>query len=169
MMTILLITVSGLDRPGLVRELSDVVARVGANWEHSRMMHLAGRFVGLLEIRVDEGNAHELVKQLRELGDLELTIAEGQSIAPPDRALDLEMVGVDHPGIVSEVFGALAAKGINIESLTTGTEPAPDSGSQLFRAQARLSVPVGLDLATVRESLEALAEDTMVTIEIAEN
>lgn len=167
MKSVLLITLSGVDRPGLVRELSDVVNGIGANWEQSRMMHLSGHFVGLLEVSVEETKAHELIVKLRELGDLELTIAEGSSTAPPEHVFHLELVGADHPGIVSEIFGVLAQDGINVELLRTETEAAADSGTPLFKANARLSAPAGADLTAIRQSLEAIAQDIMVTIDFA--
>ena len=52
METVLVLTISGKDRAGLVEQLADVIAAHGGNWEHCRMAHLAGRFVGLLEVSV---------------------------------------------------------------------------------------------------------------------
>ena len=49
---VLVLTISGEDRAGLVEKLADVIAEHGGNWEHCRMAHLAGRFVGLLEVTV---------------------------------------------------------------------------------------------------------------------
>ena len=50
MRSVLVLTVSGKDRAGLVEQLADLVAANGGNWEHCRMVHLAGRFVGLLQV-----------------------------------------------------------------------------------------------------------------------
>ncbi len=169
MNSVLLITLSGDDRPGLVQALADTVAAHKANWEQSRMLHLAGRFVGLLEVAVPEDKAHALITALRELGELELTIAEGRlSHAKPDRAIEIQVLGADHPGIVAEIFGAVAEAGLNVENLTTGTEPAPDSGQALFRASARLSAPGNIDLDALRDMLEDIAADLVVEVELKE-
>lgn len=167
MNTVLLITLSGVDRPGLVQALSETVAEHEANWEQSRMLHLSGHFVGLLEVVVPEAQAHALITALRELGDLELTIAEGKSAhRPPERAVDLQVLGADHPGIVSEVFGAIAKAGLNVETLTTETETAPDSGQALFRAKASVSAEQRIDLDELRSKLEAIAADIVVEIDL---
>ena len=50
--SVLVVTISGEDRSGLVEELADVIAAHGGNWEHCRMAHLAERFVGLLQVSV---------------------------------------------------------------------------------------------------------------------
>lgn len=168
MNSVLLITLNGADRPGLVQKLSDIIAAFDANWEQSRMLHLAGRFVGILEVHVQEDKAHGLVKELRELGDLELTIAEG-SIAPGlDHFFQLDVFGADHPGIVSEIFGVVAKAGVNVESLTTGVEAAPDSGMPLFRAQARLAAGTTVDLAALKTELENISDDLVVTLDTTE-
>lgn len=167
MNTVLLITLSGVDRPGLVQALADTVLAHLANWEQSRMLHLSGHFVGILEVVVPEAKAHALVTALRGLGDLELTIAEGKSRPQkPLRELDIQVLGADHPGIVSEIFGKLAEAGLNVEVLTTGTESAPDSGQALFRAQARLGAYVMVDLEALREDLESIAADLVVEIDL---
>ena len=54
MNSILLITLSGVDRVGIVREVAHWVTAFGANWERSRMIRLSGRFVGLLQVSVTD-------------------------------------------------------------------------------------------------------------------
>jgi len=44
----IVLTVLGEDHPGIVKALSDVVARHGGNWTHSSMSSLAGQFAGIL-------------------------------------------------------------------------------------------------------------------------
>lgn len=162
-----LITFSGQDRPGLVDALSDVIARHGGNWERSRMMHLSGRFIGLLEVHVDAARAEDLKLGLQGLEGLEMTIAHGQSDPPPAQAFDLEVLGADHPGIVSEIFSVVARAGLNVESLRTRTEAAPDSGTPMFRAQALLGSSGPVDLTALEQALGAIATDIQVTVSLA--
>lgn len=169
MNAVLLITLSGVDRPGLVSELAEVVSGLNANWEHSRMMHLSGRFVGLLEIHLDSTKEDRLVERLGELKDLELTIARGSSSSRGERVFELSLVGADHPGIVSEISEVLVKHGLNIEALSTATEAAADSGTPLFRAHARLTALTKIDVQDLRMSLEAIAHDLMVEVDIAES
>ena len=62
---VLVLTISGQDRAGLVEKLADVIAEHGGNWEHCRMAHLAGRFVGLLEVTVPGNQQQNLESALR--------------------------------------------------------------------------------------------------------
>lgn len=168
MNAVLLITISGKDRPGLVRDLARIAADSGANWENSRMMHLAGRFIGLLEIHVHEAKETELVSSLRDLEGLEMTVARGETPGSSGRIFQLSVLGADHPGIVSEIAEVVVEYGLNIETLTTGTETAAGSGTPLFRAHLRLGSSGSIQLGACQEALESLAQDLMVDIKIEE-
>jgi glycine cleavage system regulatory protein len=167
--TLLIITISGPDRAGLVEQLADEIAGNGGNWEHSRMTHLGDRFVGLLQVRVAGDRQQDMETAIRAIPDLDVLIAhaEGETVAVVSEcAFELELTGSDHPGIVRDVFGALAGAGANVESLRTESGKAAESGGLLFTARARLSAPRGLDIEGLRASLEAIAQDVMVDIEL---
>lgn len=167
MQSVLVLTISGEDRAGLVEQLADVIATHNGNWEHCRMAHLAGRFVGLLEVSVQGDQQQELEVALRTIKDLDVMIAPGELQAPePMRQFDLEVVGTDHPGIVRDVFKALAKAGVNVEELSTSTVSAPDSGVMLFEAKARLGCGPDISRDEIRRQLEKIAQDVMVDIRL---
>ena len=168
----MIVTISGPDRAGLVERLADVVAEHSGNWEHCRMVHLADRFVGLLQIRVSGANQQELEAALRTIDGLDVMLAatrgEPDKAPAPGGCLSLELLGSDHPGIVRDVFAALAKANLNVEELNTSTEAAPDSGGMLFRASARLAPQPGLDQDALRAALSAIAMDLMVDLKLSE-
>lgn len=167
MQSVLILTISGEDRAGLVEQLADVIATHHGNWEHCRMAHLAGHFVGLLEVSVAGDHQQELEMALRTIKDLDVLIAAGELEAPePLRQFDLEIVGTDHPGIVRDVFKALAAAGVNVEELSTSTVSAPDSGVMLFEAKARLGCGSTVSRDEIRTQLEKIAQDIMVDVRV---
>lgn len=169
MQSVLILTISGHDRAGLVEHLASVIAEHGGNWEICRMAHLAGRFVGLLELTVSSDHQQDLEVALRTIKGLDVMIAAGDRIEEePLRQFDLEILGTDHPGIVRDVFKALAAAKVNVEELTTRTVSAPDSGVMLFEARARLSCAPGEDRNSIREQLEQIAQDVMVDIRLTD-
>lgn len=165
---VLVLTISGKDRAGLVEKLADVIAAHGGNWEHCRMAHLAGRFVGLLEVTVAGERQQDLEVALRTISDLDVMIAAGTEASElePLRQFDLEVVGSDHPGIVRDVFKALALAGVNVEELSTKAYSAPDTGGMLFEAKARLGCGSDVDREDIRERLEKIAQDVMVDIRL---
>ena len=165
---VIVLTISGQDRAGLVETLADVIAAHGGNWEHCRMAHLAGRFVGLLEVTVSGEKQQDLEVALRTINDLDVLIAAGSNCSEiePLRQFDLEVVGSDHPGIVRDVFKALALAGVNVEELSTKAFSAPDSGGMLFEARARLGCSAEIDRESIRNQLEQIAQDVMVDIRL---
>jgi glycine cleavage system regulatory protein len=170
-MTSLVLTLIGPDRPGLVEAVAEVIAAHGGNWLESRMAHLAGKFAGVLRAEVPAPRAQAVIDALARLEERGLRIVAELAAAPPPadrRLMELEVVGLDRPGIVREISQLLARHAINVEELRTDRTSAPMSGEMLFRAQARVQVPTTADLAAVRAALERLANDMVVEIRLAE-
>ena len=166
------LTLLGPDRPGLVEAVADAIAAHGGNWLESRMAHLAGKFAGILRVEVPAERVDALAVALARLEGRGLRIiveVSGKSTAAaPARLMELELVGLDRPGLVREVSRLLAEQQINVEELTTDRSSAPMSGEMMFRARARLDVPAGVDTAAIRSSLERLAGDLMVEIQLVD-
>src|SRR5688500_7537246 len=107
-MTSLVLTLLGPDRPGLVEAVADVIAANGGNWLESRMAHLAGKFAGVLRADVPADKVDTVIQALRRLESRGLKIvaeaAAGADDRPADQqAMNLEVVGLDRPGIVREI------------------------------------------------------------------
>jgi glycine cleavage system regulatory protein len=166
----LVLTLIGADRPGLVEAVAQTVADRGGNWLESRMIHLAGSFAGILRVEVPPGQADALARALEALGTTGLrvtaTTTERAPAADEGRMMDLELVGLDRPGLVREISQLLARHDVNVEELTTDRTSAPMSGEMLFRANARVRVPAHIDAAHLRGSLERLASDLTVEIKL---
>jgi glycine cleavage system regulatory protein len=169
MTTSLVVTAIGPDRPGIVNRISDVAQSHGANWAGSRMANLAGQFAGMVHFEVSEADADALAKALAELDspDLHVVIARSDAPqpAPARRRVRLEVIGHDRPGIVRDLSGSLAARGVSIEELHTQVVSGAMSGEPLFKVKALLAVPVGLPNAELQRGLEALANEMMVDLE----
>ena len=168
----LVITVIGADRPGLVELLARTLAAYDANWLESRMAKLAGRFAGMVEVDVPETNFGRLIATLEELKaeGLNVMVDTGLTEQAGDNYhhVHLELVGQDRVGIVREISAALARHGVNIEKLHTESVSASMSGETLFRAWADLHVPNDIDKDELQQSLEVLADELMVDINLAD-
>ena len=167
-MSMLVLTLIGPDRAGLVELIAETVTAHGGNWLESRMSHLAGKFAGVLQVDVPEERFQALKTALQTLGQRGLTVVveastEQQAMSAP-RLCFLEVVGQDRPGIVREISQALTRRGVNVEELSTGCESAAMSGEALFRVKARLRLPDGADVDELRGALEAIATDLMVDL-----
>ncbi len=172
MITSLVVTVIGEDRPGLVSLLSDRAMAFGANWAESRMANLAGQFAGIVHFQVPAENAKGLEAALRELETqgLSVLIAKSETPAslPVRRRLKLDLVGHDRPGIIRDVSRTLAERGVSIAELHTQITSGAMSGESLFHAQALLIAPAALATGDLRQRLEALANEFMVDVTLDE-
>jgi glycine cleavage system regulatory protein len=172
MQRLLVMTVLGPDRPGLVRSLADLVAEHGGNWLESRMSRLGGQFAGILRVEVPGERESALVAALHALSSQGLAIVvhpdQSKPVAQATRQSLLEIMGQDRPGIVRQISQALANHGVNVEELHTGCASAAMSGETLFKASARLSIPPSCDTAQLRRELEEIAADLIVEISLAE-
>ena len=175
-MDTLVLTAIGDDRPGLVSALSARLTEHGASWERSQMSRLAGKFAGIVEVAAPTSTVQALVADLESLEADGLRVTVEHTSAPStsreqqrDEPWTLTLVGADRPGIVAEISSLLSERGISIEDLGTTVSDAPMAGGMLFHAHATLVVPSGTDAGEVRGALEALADELMVDVDLAQD
>jgi methionyl-tRNA formyltransferase len=138
--TSLVVTIIGPDRPGIVSQVSDCAQRFGANWAASRMARLAGEFAGMVHF--------EVPKALR--------------------SVELELVGDDRLGIVSNLTRILAERGVSIESIHTEIVRGGVTGRQTFKIGAHLLVPADYPVDELKRELGTLANEMMLDIALGE-
>ena len=169
-MTTFVLTVVGDDRSGLVAAVADVVGDHGGNWENSQLAELSGAFAGIIEVSVAAERADELRAALTALeGLLKVTVHPGADEPPkiPARALTLQVIGNDHPGIVREISAVLRNHDVSIDHLTTRTAEAAMYGGRLFEATVVARVPASVDLDALTGELERLATEIQVDVTLA--
>jgi glycine cleavage system transcriptional repressor len=120
----LAVTVIGHDRPGIVADVAEVLARLGLNLTDSTMTRLRGHFAMTL-ICTGDAPAGQVEEYLRPLwGDSALlaTVWQVRPEAEADQVGTPYLVslhGADRLGIVAAVTRVLARAGGNITDLTT--------------------------------------------------
>jgi glycine cleavage system transcriptional repressor len=143
------LTAIGVDRPGLVDEVSRFVGERGGNLEDSRMVNLHGQFVIMMLVEGPKQAIEELRAGLDELAaksriHVELTSADmGHKTASAALPFRLTTRAMDHPGLVQSVAHTLRGLGVNIESAETTLQSAPITGAPLFEMEFVVSVPPG--------------------------
>lgn len=168
---IVVMTLIGPDRPGLVDQVSSVISRNDGNWLESRLAHLGGQFAGIIKISVEAPNAESLKQALRALDErgihVHLASNPDDEVTPlPHPVSTLEIVGNDRKGIVNVIAQVLTRHHVNVEEFESMQESAPMSGDLLFRAKAKLSIPESCNIEALQEDLEAITADMMVDISL---
>ena len=173
-MTSLIVTVMGPNRPGIVSLMADRAQRWGANWAASSLKTLAGEFAGMVHFEVPPENADALAAALHglESSGLRFVIAKSDAAqaATGLRGVELELVGEDRLGIVSNLTRILAECGISIEHIHTELVggAGPGSAKQTFKIGAHLLVPKALSSDELRRKLEVLANEMMLDIALGD-
>jgi glycine cleavage system regulatory protein len=165
----LVLTVIGSDRPGLVELVARIIAGHGGNWLESRMSRLGGEFAGIIRVEIPAAAEAALAGDLAGLSSQGLTVVcrkGGAEPAAARRFAAIELVGHDRPGIVRDISKALARAGANVEELTTACESAAMSGEPLFKADIKISLPEGCDVVAIRRELEEIAANLLVDISL---
>ncbi len=169
----LVVTVMGRDRPGIVRQLAERAQRHGANWAGSHLSRMAGEFAGTVHLQVPAAAVLVLTEALQGLETAGLKVMIAPSDAPSNtpagfRRLALEMVGEDRVGIVSQVTGMLAARGVSIASLQTDAAGPAAAAAPRFRISAQLLVPNALEASALEQELGSLAQTLQMDITLGE-
>ena len=165
----MVLTAIARDRPGVVESLADVIAAHSGNWVESSMAQLGGEFAGIVMVEVPEVSADKLENALSALDKegIEVTVHKAASHAPASgHHARLELTGFDHTGIVLEVTRTLARQGVSIDELSTSVSRGSMGAEPIFLAEADIVLPSSLGLDDLRDTLEQIATDIMVDIEL---
>lgn len=134
------LTAIGRDRPGLVEEVTEFFLERGGNVEESRMANLLGQFAIAVLVSGSQESIDRIAADADALRtqtglDLQLTpVAAARQ--EPRPSFRFRGQAVDAPGLVHEVADVFRAHDANIESLSTGIEPAPVTGAPVFTIDA---------------------------------
>ncbi|MCC2618058.1 glycine cleavage system protein R [Aestuariibacter halophilus] len=164
-MKTLIFTLVGKDKPGLIDSVARTVYQLGGNWLGSNFSHMAGHFAGFVHIELPAEQHQTLIDTFEKHPDLDIHLVEGEPSQThlPATAI-VEVTGNDKPGIVQELTNVLNRFNINIRRFDTSCESAPNWGSQLFKATARIDMPDNFDTDALRAALEDIANDLMVDL-----
>ncbi len=153
----LVITAIGKDRPGIINNLSRVVLEQKGNVVDSRMTVLGGEFAILLLVSGSWDTIARLEAALPKHQErLDLTILTKRT---SDRAIKqdhlpyhVEVISIDHPGIVYKVADFFSSRQINVEEMNTSSHHAPHTGTPMFVLNMVLGIPRKQSITQLRES-----------------
>ena len=153
---LLVISALGKDRPGIVDQLSKVIFDLDCNIADSRMTVLGGEFAILLLIEGPWNKLTRLEDQVQELQNrLGLTILAKRTEERRAEANLLpymvDVVAMDHPGIVYNLASFFSQRGINIEDMTTASYAAAHTGTPMFSVHMSVGIPSKIHIAGLRD------------------
>lgn len=152
----LVISALGEDCPGIVKKLSKIIVDSNCNIEESRMTVLGGEFALILLTSGSEEDVARIQDLLAARGkELKLTVitkpTEPKKVQQKMVSCNVNVVSIDHPGIVHEVAEFFSHRNINIAELNTESYSAAHTGSPMFSITMAISVPAELHISKLRE------------------
>ena len=152
----LVIAALGEDQPGLVDRLSGWVLESGCSIADSRMTVLGGEFAVLLLVAGNWNSLAKLESQCDAMQDqLGMTLNIKRTDPKPAEGdflpYGVDVVALDHPGIVHNLANFFSQRSINIQDLSTSSYAAAHTGTQMFAVHMTLDVPADTHIASLRE------------------
>lgn len=153
----LVISALGKDRPGIVNQLTAPITESGCNILDSRMTVMGGEFVTMMLV---EGNWSAVAKLEGQMGGLQerlaLTIIHKRTTERPDEPqgglpYSVNVVALDHPGIVNQLAKFFSSRNINIQDCYTDSYQAPHTGTPMFTATMTVNLPPQVHITALRE------------------
>jgi len=146
-----------------VHDISKVILASGGNIEESRMTTLGTEFAVLMLV---SGQWHTLSRlesaldKLGKEGNLSFSIREtGERQTKDDRMpYAVDVISLDHQGIVYELANFFAARDIEIADVATRRYAAAHTGAPMFAMQMNVNVPSRLHVAQLREDFLELCD-----------
>lgn len=152
----LVISALSSDRSGIVNELSQHILESGCNIEDSRMIVLGGEFAIILLVSGAWNTIAKLEGQfptLEEQLNMRITV---KATEPPQQiahtlSYGVDVIALDHPGIVHNLASFFSSREINIQELSTTAYAAAHTGSPMFSAHITVNIPADIRIASLRE------------------
>jgi glycine cleavage system transcriptional repressor len=139
------VTVIGQDRPGIIADVTEILARLGLNLTDSTMTRLRGHFAMTLFCTAERADPAEVERALEPITEdrtLVVTVRPVADDAGPEAAghhYVLTVHGADRLGIVATLTRVVAEAGGNITDLSTRL------AGDLYVVVAELDVPSTVD------------------------
>jgi glycine cleavage system transcriptional repressor len=152
------VTVIGQDRPGIIADVTEILARLGLNLTDSTMTRLRGHFAMTLFCAAPDADPTEVEKALEPMTEdrtLVVTVRrDADDVGPEAPGIHhvLTVHGADRLGIVATLTRVVAEAGGNITDLSTRL------AGDLYVVVAELDLPSTVDGSTIAGALRQAAQ-----------
>lgn len=162
MSQLIVLSAIGSDRAGVVQDITEVILNCDGNIEESRMTTLGSEFAMLLLVSGSWHTLNRLEKGLQKLGDENLTFSirkTGERQIKENRMpYAVDVVSLDHQGIVYNLANFFASHNIEIADVATRSYAAAHTGAPMFSVQMAVNVPSSIHIAQLREEFLELSD-----------
>jgi glycine cleavage system transcriptional repressor len=165
----LVVNAVGLDRPGIVSDITKQVTEAGGNIGSSQASKLGTQFGLMMLVAVPKAQSGALKKTLSSMDGMSTSCfvtSNPDTFTTPQPSIaysgHIFVSGADHPGIVHRVTDLLAKYNFSIDQMETSYQDAPFGGTTLFIMDGTVTASTPLvknfSIQKIREELEMLGD-----------
>ena len=160
----LVITALGDDRPGIVDEMSNALFRHNLNIEDSRMSVLGGEFAVLLLVSGEQAAIDDFVADTASLEqslNMKIMVKATRSTGSKQAMVPytVEVVAIDHPGIVHKLASFFSSRQINIVDLHTERYAAAHTATPMFAVNLTIGIPAEMSIKALRDEFINMCDE----------
>ena len=161
----IIITAIGIDKPGLVDQISSIINDNDGNIENSKMVKIENQFAMIIDFYCSK-NLDTIKTKLGNIEGLEITYKPVQMSKEYNKINQYLISGADNQGIIKKVSSFLSKNNINIIELNTFVQLAPITGSPLFNMEITISYNDNHNIDKIYSKLSKLCENLNLDINI---
>ncbi|HDG1723565.1 glycine cleavage system protein R [Vibrio cholerae] len=159
----------GKATPATIKQLAAVTHENGGKWLISKVNFIEDRVAAVIKIELPADNASTVKQAFQTYPGLLVEITDADPhVHKSDAVYQVRLDANDRAGIVNEITHLLDSQGISILDMDCQRVFIAGGGgisSSLFTANVAMRLPVNIEIDDVINELEALSEDTRVTLE----
>ncbi|HHP7235807.1 MAG TPA: glycine cleavage system protein R [Desulfobacterales bacterium] len=165
--TRIIVTITGPELPGRVKELAKITTDAGGRWSNLKLIHLEGQSACIFKVEIAGEKAAALKQALAADKTYQVTFAEPPAKPQTESIMRLVVDAVDRPGLVQDISHQLMDLGIEIDELDSHSLGTFQVGA-MFTGTFTLKVPIELSKRMIVEKLEELSDKMKITLDPVE-
>jgi len=159
----IIITAIGVDKPGLVDQISSIIKENNGNIENSKMIKIENQFAMIIDF-LSSNDLDTIKTKLQYIEELEITYKLAEISKENNITNKYIITGADNQGIVNRVSNFFSKRNINIIEVNTYVELAPTTGSPLFNMEITITYNDNHNIDELYSKLSNLCENLNLDI-----
>ena len=161
----IIITAIGIDKPGLVDEISSIINDNNGNIENSKMIKIDNQFAMIIDFYCSN-NLDTIKTKLEKIKNLDITYKSTLQSDKKYKSKQYVIKGADNQGIVKKISNFFSYNDINITEINTYIELGAVTGTPLFNMEIIISYNDLHDIGKIESNLKNLCENRNLDIKI---
>ena len=159
----IIITAIGVDKPGLVDQISSIINDNDGNIENSKMIKIENQFAMIIDF-LSSNDLDTIKTNLQYIEELEITYKLAEISKENNKTNKYIITGADNQGIINRVSNFFSKRNINIVEVNTNIELAPITGSPLFNMKITVTYNDSHNIDDLYSKLSNLCENLNLDI-----